>query len=93
MKRYEAKLSVLAFVGVFDEVMSSVVPVRKKLEKKTCVFKRYHCLLRSHVNALSCTSKCATYILGTSRGFYQLDGNLPFKWPQACWLHQVALRL
>ncbi|CAB4024785.1 formin CG32138 isoform X1 [Paramuricea clavata] len=26
VKRYEAKLSVLAFVGVFDEVMSSVVP-------------------------------------------------------------------
>ena len=37
VKRYEAKLSVLAFVGVFDEVMSSVVPVRKKL-KKTGVF-------------------------------------------------------
>jgi hypothetical protein len=27
VKRYEAKLGVLAFVGVFDEVMSSVVPV------------------------------------------------------------------
>ena len=27
VKRYEAKLSVLAFIGVFDEVMSTVVPV------------------------------------------------------------------
>lgn len=35
VKRYEAKLSVVAFVGVFDEVMSSVVPVRlMKLKKR-----------------------------------------------------------
>lgn len=27
MERYEAKLSVMAFIGVFDELMRTVVPV------------------------------------------------------------------
>lgn len=38
MERYEAKLSVMAFIGVFDELMRTVVPVSHYFRLKRLLF-------------------------------------------------------
>ena len=37
MERYETKLSVMAFIGVFDELMRTVMPVRLLLSERLLI--------------------------------------------------------